>query len=186
MKAPGYWKSHYVTSTDPAEIELALKQALLDIGGEGLEVIYFLHATHAPNVLSSQGSGGHGYVLYGWLLAGHQDPASQNSPPGTAAAFRAERCSGLLARSVRGAAGQDLQQTQVLVLVDLAAGEPLCCYLFGETSAGELIRPSRMYRANRTATVINKPQKIRFPMIIKAIPQPPCQARGIGAASRSR
>jgi pimeloyl-ACP methyl ester carboxylesterase len=63
MKTPDYWKSHYVTSTDPAEVELALKQALLDIGGESLEVIYFLHATDAPNVLISQGSGGHGYVF---------------------------------------------------------------------------------------------------------------------------
>jgi alpha-beta hydrolase superfamily lysophospholipase len=63
MTTPDYWKSHYVTSTDPAEVELALKQALLDIGGESLEVIYFLHATDAPNVLISQGSGGHGYVF---------------------------------------------------------------------------------------------------------------------------
>jgi hypothetical protein len=63
MRAPDYWKSHYVTSTDRAEIDLALKHARLNTDGESLELIYFLNAPDAPNVLIFQGSGGHGYVL---------------------------------------------------------------------------------------------------------------------------
>ena len=63
MRAPDYWKSHYVTSADRAEIDLALKHARLNIGGESLELIYFLNAPDAPNVLVSQGSGGHSYVF---------------------------------------------------------------------------------------------------------------------------
>jgi len=60
MRAPDFWKSHYVTSTDRAEIDLALRHACLKTGGESLELIYFLNALDAPDVLISQGSGGHG------------------------------------------------------------------------------------------------------------------------------
>jgi hypothetical protein len=63
MRAPDYWKSHYVTSTDPAEIDFALRHARLTTDGESLELIYFLNALDAPNVLISQGSGGHSYVF---------------------------------------------------------------------------------------------------------------------------
>ena len=63
MRAPDYWKRRYVTSTDAAEIVLALRRASLHAGGHGLELIYFLHALDAPNVLISQGSGGHAYVF---------------------------------------------------------------------------------------------------------------------------
>jgi pimeloyl-ACP methyl ester carboxylesterase len=63
MRAPDYWKSHYVTSTDPAEIGLALKHGYLNTAGESLELIYFLNAPDAPNILISQGSGGHSYVF---------------------------------------------------------------------------------------------------------------------------
>jgi len=62
-EAPDYWKSHYLSSTDPAEIDLGLKHAHLNTGGESLELIYFPNAPDAPNVLISQGSGGHGYVF---------------------------------------------------------------------------------------------------------------------------
>jgi hypothetical protein len=31
MRAPDYWKSHYVTSTDRAEIDLALRHACLKL-----------------------------------------------------------------------------------------------------------------------------------------------------------
>jgi hypothetical protein len=34
MRAQDYWKSHYVTSADRAEIDLALRHACLNIGGE--------------------------------------------------------------------------------------------------------------------------------------------------------
>jgi pimeloyl-ACP methyl ester carboxylesterase len=63
MRAPDYWKSHYITSTDPAEIDLALRRAPPHAHDEGLELIYFLHAIDAPNILISQGSGGHAYVF---------------------------------------------------------------------------------------------------------------------------
>jgi pimeloyl-ACP methyl ester carboxylesterase len=72
MRAPDYWKSHYVTSTDPAEIDLALKHAHLTTDGESLELIYFLNAPDAPNVLISQGSGGHGYVFAELAYRVHQ------------------------------------------------------------------------------------------------------------------
>jgi hypothetical protein len=48
---------------DPAEIDMALKHARLITGAESSEVIYLLNALDAPNILISQGSGGHGYVL---------------------------------------------------------------------------------------------------------------------------
>jgi pimeloyl-ACP methyl ester carboxylesterase len=63
MKAPDYWRRYYVTSTDPTEIELALQDARVDTGAEKLELIYFLDAADAPNILISQGSGGHAYVF---------------------------------------------------------------------------------------------------------------------------
>jgi hypothetical protein len=48
---------------NPAEIDLALRHACLTTDGESLELIYFHNALDAPNVLISQGSGGHGYVF---------------------------------------------------------------------------------------------------------------------------
>ena len=42
---------------------MALKHARLNTGAESLDVIYVLNALDAPNILISQGSGGHGYVL---------------------------------------------------------------------------------------------------------------------------
>jgi hypothetical protein len=59
MKAPGYWTSHYVTSTDPAEIQRALKVAHFASGAETFELVHFSRGRHAPNILISQGSGGH-------------------------------------------------------------------------------------------------------------------------------
>lgn len=72
MRAPDYWKSHYVTSTDPAEIDLAIRRARLKTADEGLELIYFLHALDAPNVLISEGSGGHAYVFAELAYRVHQ------------------------------------------------------------------------------------------------------------------
>jgi predicted dienelactone hydrolase len=72
MRAPDYWKSHYVTSTEPAEVDLALRRASLHADDEGLELIYFLHALDAPNVLISQGSGGHAYVFAELAYRVHQ------------------------------------------------------------------------------------------------------------------
>ena len=63
MKSPEYWKSHYVTTTDPAEVARAIKVAPVGTGPEGFELIHFPAAEDAPNILISQGSGGHGYVF---------------------------------------------------------------------------------------------------------------------------
>ena len=50
MRAPDYWKSHYVTSTDLAEIDLALKHAHLTTDGESFELIYFPTLPMPPTV----------------------------------------------------------------------------------------------------------------------------------------
>lgn len=63
MKAPNYWTSHYVTSTDPARIRRAMQLARFSSGGQALELVHFSRDRHAPNVLISQGSGGHAYVF---------------------------------------------------------------------------------------------------------------------------
>ena len=49
MRAPDYWKGHYLTSTDPAEIALALRHAALNADDKRPELIYFLHTLDAPN-----------------------------------------------------------------------------------------------------------------------------------------
>jgi len=85
MRAPDYWKSHYVTSTDRAEIDLALRHACLKTGGESLELIYFLNALDAPNVLISQGSGGHGYVFAELAYRVHRRASTCSSCPSMAA-----------------------------------------------------------------------------------------------------
>jgi hypothetical protein len=63
VKEPGYWTSHYVTSTDPADIQRAIKVAHFSTGAETFELVHFCHASHTPNILISQGSGGHAYVF---------------------------------------------------------------------------------------------------------------------------
>ena len=84
MSAPDYWKSHYVTSTDPAEIDLALKHAHLTTDGGSFELIYFLNAPNAPNVLISHGSGGHGYVFAELAYPVHQSGFNVSSCPSMA------------------------------------------------------------------------------------------------------
>ena len=63
MRAPDYWKSHYVTSTDRAEIDLALRACMSENWRRKLGADLLLNALDAPDVLISQGSGGHGYVF---------------------------------------------------------------------------------------------------------------------------
>jgi len=84
-EAPDYWKSHYITSVDPAEIDLALRRAPLKTDDEGLELIYFLHALDAPNVLISQGSGGHAYVFAELAIRCTCGASTCSSCPGMAA-----------------------------------------------------------------------------------------------------
>ena len=77
---------------------------------------------------------------------------------GTRHGFEFERAVWLLA-SLRRTPGQDLQEIQVVLLGDLAAGEPLGRDLLRQSAgAAEAILPSRMYRATRTATKINQPR----------------------------
>jgi len=63
MKAPRYWSSHYVTSTDQAEVQRALKVARFPSGADSFELMYFSETPDAPNILISQGSGGHLYIF---------------------------------------------------------------------------------------------------------------------------
>lgn len=42
MKAPDYWLSHYITSTDPAQIQRSLGRARFTSGGEFFELAHFL------------------------------------------------------------------------------------------------------------------------------------------------
>lgn len=63
MTSSDCWTSRYVTSTDPAEVRQAVKLAHLTSGQEIFELVYFSAVRNAPNILISQGSGGHAYVF---------------------------------------------------------------------------------------------------------------------------
>jgi hypothetical protein len=63
MKSPDYWMRHYVTSTDPAEVAGALRRAAFPSGPDTFELVHFSKARNDPNILISQGSGGHAYVF---------------------------------------------------------------------------------------------------------------------------
>jgi alpha-beta hydrolase superfamily lysophospholipase len=75
VKAPDYWKSHYVTASDPVEIERAMQVTCFVSAGERLDLVHFATSPQAPNILISQGSGGHAYVFaelaYRMHLAGY-------------------------------------------------------------------------------------------------------------------
>ena len=70
MKNPNFWKDHYVIEKDPAEIRRNIKSAVFNSGGEEFELIYFEKGNKAPNILISQGSGGHSFVFaeLGYLM----------------------------------------------------------------------------------------------------------------------
>lgn len=63
MKNRNYWKNHYVVETDINEIERRLRLANFVSGGKFFELAYFEKDKDAPNILISQGSGGHSYVF---------------------------------------------------------------------------------------------------------------------------
>ena len=75
MTLSSYWVGHYVTSTDPVRIQQALKLTRFASGPDMLELVHFLQDREAPNILISQGSGGHAYVFaelgYHLHLAGY-------------------------------------------------------------------------------------------------------------------
>lgn len=63
MKAPDFWMSHYVVESDAAEIQRALSIVSFSSGRDVFELVCFRHDRSAPNILISQGSGGHAYVF---------------------------------------------------------------------------------------------------------------------------
>jgi hypothetical protein len=58
-----YWKEHYVIESDSDEIERNVKLTHFASGGKDFELIFFERGKDAPNILISQGSGGHAYVF---------------------------------------------------------------------------------------------------------------------------
>src|SRR4030067_1645645 len=70
MKNPNFWKYHYIIKEDPIEIERKMKSATFRSGDEEFELIYFEKGKTAPNILISQGSGGHSFVFaeLGYLM----------------------------------------------------------------------------------------------------------------------
>src|SRR5262245_26851274 len=58
-----YWKSHYVTEVDPNDVEQAITLADFTSGRESHQLVCFLSDRSSPNILVSQGSGGHAYVF---------------------------------------------------------------------------------------------------------------------------
>jgi hypothetical protein len=59
----GLLAAHYVTGTNTAEIAEALRREPFISGGEQLELVHFFCWREAPNILVSQGSGGHPYLF---------------------------------------------------------------------------------------------------------------------------
>ena len=70
MKNQNYWKSHYVVETSADEIEKNIKRTDFTSAGKNLDLIYFEKSRNAPNILISEGSGGHGYFFaeLGYLM----------------------------------------------------------------------------------------------------------------------
>ena len=63
MKSPRYWKDHYVLRTDANEIERHVRVRRFASSGRFFDLICFEENKGAPNILVSQGSGGHAYVF---------------------------------------------------------------------------------------------------------------------------
>lgn len=70
MRSLGYWKDHYVIERDANEIETKIKSTHFVSNSKDFELIYFEKDRDAPNVLISQGSGGHAYIFaeLGYLI----------------------------------------------------------------------------------------------------------------------
>ena len=63
MKEQSYWKNHYVLETDASEVERNIRVTDFNSADKNFELVYFEKSKKAPNVLISQGSGGHAYVF---------------------------------------------------------------------------------------------------------------------------
>lgn len=59
----GYWKTHYVVLADADKIERDITIAEFFSNGERFDLVCFVGGPDAPNILISQGSGGHAYVF---------------------------------------------------------------------------------------------------------------------------
>lgn len=70
MKAPTYWKSHYVVQTDPDEVESSLRLSRFTSRNKDYDLVSFEKGKNMPNILVSQGSGGHSYIFaeLGYLM----------------------------------------------------------------------------------------------------------------------
>lgn len=63
MKDRSYWKQHYVIETNAEEIERSIRLTQFRSEDKIFELIYFEKGKNAPNILVSQGSGGHAYIF---------------------------------------------------------------------------------------------------------------------------
>lgn len=63
MKNPDFWKQHYVVETDVNAIESNIQVTSFTSHGKRFELPHFIKGKNAPNILISQGSGGHSYVF---------------------------------------------------------------------------------------------------------------------------
>lgn len=70
MNNQTHWKNYYVIESDTNEIEKQLKQSSFISDRDTFQLIYFESNKDAPNILISQGSGGHAYVFaeLGYLI----------------------------------------------------------------------------------------------------------------------
>ena len=63
MKDSRYWMAHYVVFGDADEIERHITLAEFSSSDQLFDLVCFVSGTGAPNILISQGSGGHAYVF---------------------------------------------------------------------------------------------------------------------------
>jgi pimeloyl-ACP methyl ester carboxylesterase len=63
MRNRSYWKQHYVIETNAEEIERSIRLTQFRSEDKIFELIYFEKGKDAPNILISQGSGGHSYIF---------------------------------------------------------------------------------------------------------------------------
>lgn len=60
---PNYWKKHYIIEADAEEIERNIRTTRFVSNDKSYDLIYFERGKAAPNILISQGSGGHAYIF---------------------------------------------------------------------------------------------------------------------------
>jgi hypothetical protein len=63
MKDRNYWKEHYIIETNAGEVERSMRFTQFRSEDKIFELIYFEKGKDAPNILISQGSGGHAYIF---------------------------------------------------------------------------------------------------------------------------